>query len=167
RFALGQTDKAAGDFRKAVELLGEKAPPSEPPVSEADQLFARLADDALLPRLAAAVERNPEDMARRWERGEWYARHWRWQEAAADFTIALEREPSADAEKWLHAAPVLVAAGDREGYRVQRRAMLKRFGESEDPASAERIAKACLLLPETAMFMEQAYHLADRAVTLG
>jgi hypothetical protein len=79
-FALGQTDKATADFRKAVELLDDEALeapalPSEPAASETDKLFAQLADDALLTRLTAAVERHPEDMGRRWKRGEWHACH--------------------------------------------------------------------------------------------
>jgi tetratricopeptide (TPR) repeat protein len=72
-FALGLADKATADFRKAVELLDERAlellvPPSRPAASEADKLIARL-DDALLPKLTAAIERNPDDMTRRWSRG--------------------------------------------------------------------------------------------------
>jgi tetratricopeptide (TPR) repeat protein len=176
-FALGQTDKATADFRKAVELLDERAlellaSPSEPATSEADKLSARLADDALLPKLTAAIERNPDDMARRWSRAEWYARHRRWKEAAADFQIWLERQPlenrsGHDAWHWQHTAPTLVAAGDREGYRRLCREMLKRFGDTQDPITAARIAWACLLLPASGKDMDLACQLADRSVTLG
>jgi tetratricopeptide (TPR) repeat protein len=166
RFELGQTDKAAADFRKAVELFGDKARANEPAASEADKLFARLADDAILKKLTAAVERNPEDTARRWKRGEWYARHARWKEAAGDFTIVLERNPPTDALQWLYAAPAL-AMGDRESYRRQGREMLKRFAATQDPPTADRAAKAYLLLPEVSKETELACQLADRANTLG
>jgi tetratricopeptide (TPR) repeat protein len=162
----GQTDKAAADIRKAMEFLGNRALPSRPAESETDKLFARLADDVLLQRLTAALERGPEDMPRRWQRGEWYARHARWKEAAADFRIALECQPPDDALQWLHVAPAL-AAGDREGYRWLCREMRKRFAETQDPPTADRVAKSCLLLAEFAKEMEWACALADRAVTLG
>jgi tetratricopeptide (TPR) repeat protein len=149
-----------------VELLGDKALPSGPPISEADKLFLQLVDDNLIKGLTAAIERNPENMERHWERGEWYARHARWKEAAADYTLVLERKPPTDAAWWLHAAPAL-AAGDRAAYRQLCREMLKRFGDTQDPTTAERIAKGCLLLPAADKDTERAYQLADRAVTLG
>ncbi len=172
RFALAQPDKAATDLRKAVELLDKKALesqgiPTKSASSEADKLFAKLADDALLSRLAAALERGPEDMDRRWKRGQWYARHRRWKDAAADFRMVLERHPQNNDWYYLNGA-VALAAGDREGYHRLCREMLKRFGATQNPATAERIAKSCLLLPESAKGMtEQACELADRAIARG
>jgi tetratricopeptide (TPR) repeat protein len=176
-FALGQAEKAVADFRKAVKLLDDRALealalPSEPAASEADKLLARLADDALLAKLSAAIERKPDDMARRWSRGEWYARSARWKEAAADFTtgldarMALSSDSAGKAEQWLCVAPVLAIA-DSEGYRRLGREMLKRFGETQDPDTAERIGKGYLLLPEFIPEMEKACRLVDRAVSLG
>jgi serine/threonine protein kinase len=166
-FALGQTDQATADFRKAVEALGDKDEPAEPTGSEADKLFSRIAADAFLKSLTAAVERNPEDMTRRWQRAEWYARHGRWKGAAADFKMVLQREHPYNAWQWAHAAPALAAAGDHEGYRWECREMLARFGAVQDPPTAERVAKICLLLPEASKEMERGCQLADRAVALG
>jgi tetratricopeptide (TPR) repeat protein len=164
RFELGQTDKAVADFRKAIELLGDQAllveSAASSTASHADKLFARLADDALLQRLTAAIERNPEDILKRRQRGEWYARHWRWKEAAADFTIALERDPPDLTLTWLHAVPVLVAAGDRQRYRRLCHEMLKLFHEAQDPVDMERLAKSCLLLPHLDENAESACRLA-------
>ena len=176
-FALGQADKAAADFRKAVELLDDRtletlASPPEPAASESDKLLARLADDALLPKLTAAIERDPDDMARRWSRGERYTRRARWKEAAADFTaglearIALSSDSAGKTYQWIYVAPVL-AIGDREGYRRLCREMLKRFGETQDSNTAERISLCYLLLPEFIPEMEKVCRLADRAVSLG
>jgi WD40 repeat protein/serine/threonine protein kinase/tetratricopeptide (TPR) repeat protein len=169
-FELGQTDKATTDFRKAAELLDVNAlewRSSQPVTSEADKLWAKLADELLPPRLTAAIERNPKDASKRWLRGGWHARHRRWKEAAADFTVALKSEPLDHDLERLHAAPALIAAGDREGYRRLCREMLKCFGETQDPYKAERTAKVCLLLPASGKDMDLAFQLADRAVMLG
>src|SRR5579884_174545 len=170
-FALGKTDLAAADFRKAVEALvkelGEKAEPDRPAATEADKLFARLAADAVLASLTAAVPRNPKNMSSRWQRAEWYARHARWKEAASDFKIFLKEELPVNAWTWLHVATVLVAAGDQDGYRWVRRETLTRFGDAKDPPTAERVAKVCLLLPDFSPEAEQGCRLADRAVLLG
>jgi hypothetical protein len=72
-----------------------------------------------------------------------------------------------DAHRLLQAAPVLVAAGDRDGYRRLCRDVLRRFGEARDAPTADRAAKACLLLPETTEQTEEACRLADRAAALG
>jgi tetratricopeptide (TPR) repeat protein len=167
RFALGQTDKAATDFQQAVDLLGDKAMPTEEAASEPDKLFSRLADKALLKRLTAVVEGNPADTSKRWNRGEWHARHRRWKEAAADFLNVLERDPPDKTWSWLHAAPVVVAAGDRAGYLQLCRAMRKHYGDSQDPVTTERIAKAHLLLADGGTDVQWAGQLADRSVELG
>jgi tetratricopeptide (TPR) repeat protein len=158
-FELGRTDKAAADFGKALKLLGNQELSDEPIISEADKLFNRL-------ELTAFIEQNPEDMVRRRKRGERYARHWRWQEAAADYKMALERNPPGDAVRWLDAAPAL-AVGDPESYRWMCREMKKRFGNTQDHTTAERIAKASLLLPELTKEVQWACTLADRAVERG
>jgi tetratricopeptide (TPR) repeat protein len=171
---LKRTKEAEADLAK-IEAFGDKAKEAlltELAGSEADKFFAQLGDDAALPWLTAAVKRSPEDMESRKKRAEWYARHRRWKEAAADFQIWLKRQPAEnrsmhDAWQWLHAAPLFVAAGDHEGYRRLRREMLKRFGETQDLWAAERITKACLLIPESAKESEPACRLADRAFALG
>jgi tetratricopeptide (TPR) repeat protein len=164
-FQAGQTDKAAADFRKAVELLGDKALSSEPPQSEVDKLFTKVAEDAHLKSLTTAIDSDPENMDRRWKRGEWYAQNRRWKEAAVDFKIALERDPPVKDLQWLHAVPVLVAAEDHEGYRWICRELRKRFGDSSDPFVWERLAKVHLLLPDAGKDTDWAGQLVDRAVT--
>jgi serine/threonine protein kinase/formylglycine-generating enzyme required for sulfatase activity/tetratricopeptide (TPR) repeat protein len=161
---LGQTDRATADFRKAVERLGDRALAkvlaSEPAGSEADRLFLEQA-------WAAFVENHPGNGMRRRQRGEWYAPQRRWKEAAADFTGALELQPADGSWYYLHVAPVLLAAEDRDGYGLLCRAMLKRFGEAEDPTTARRIARVCLLLPDATGDAERVYQLVDRAVPMG
>jgi serine/threonine protein kinase/tetratricopeptide (TPR) repeat protein len=167
RFALGQTDKATAAFEKAVDLLGDKAVPDEAATSEPDKLFSQLAEKALLQRLTAAIERNPEDMSKRTKRGEWYARHRRWKEAAADFLNVLEHSRPNDTWPWLHAAPALVAAGDRAGYLQLCRAMRKQFSDPQDPVTAERLAKVHLLLADAGTDLKWVGQIADRSVASG
>jgi tetratricopeptide (TPR) repeat protein len=166
RFALGQTDKSTTDLQKAVNLLGDKALPTQAAASGADKLFSQLCDKALLQRLTTAVEGDPEDTSKRWNRGEWYAQHRRWKEAAADFRMVLQRNPPNETWQWLHAAPVLVAADDRAGYLQLCRAMRNQFNDTQDPVTAERLAKAHLVLAD-ADTVDWAGQMADRSVELG
>jgi hypothetical protein len=166
----GPTGKAAADFRKAVGALDGKALEaflSRPFESEADRLLLRLTDEAVLQRLTAAVERSPGDVWKLWGRGDWHARFWRWKEAAADFTTALQRHPEVGHYWWLHGAPPVLAAGDREGYRRLCRAMLQRFGQTRAAGGTCTAAKVCLLLPGPGQDTDLACALADRALEGG
>jgi tetratricopeptide (TPR) repeat protein/serine/threonine protein kinase len=163
-FELGQIDKAAADFRKLVELLGGNSELADP---ESDKILDQMPDDAMLPWLTAAIQTNPEQTKRRWQRGEWYARRTRWKEAAADFKMALELNPPDTNLEWLHAAPTLAAAGDREGYQRLYSAMRKRFGASQNVGALDQLAKLGLLLPDAGSDTEWAAQLADQAVVLG
>ncbi len=164
-FHMGQTDKADADFRKAIKLLGDKASPSEPAPSAADELFNEIVDKLHLQKLTGVIQSDPDDMERRWERGEWYAQHRRWKEAAGDFKLALQREPPAKVLQWLHAAPVFLAADDREGYLWLCREARKRFGDSQDAKIGNQLAKIHLLLPDGDKEVQWAGELADRAVS--
>ena len=52
-----------------------------------------------------------------------------------------------DVMTWLQTGPLLVLAGDLEGYRHHCREMLRQFGDSDERPTI--IVKACLLLPGT------------------
>jgi tetratricopeptide (TPR) repeat protein len=87
-------------------------------------------------------------------------------EAAAALDRAVELKPDFH-DFWCHAAALHAAAGDLEGYRRTCRGMLERFGDTHDPPTAERTAKACLLLPDAldAADADRVQKLAERAVT--
>jgi serine/threonine protein kinase/tetratricopeptide (TPR) repeat protein len=96
-------------------------------------------------------------------RGYAFARRGHWPEAAQ----ALERAADLDTSNhwfWLQLAPVMVQVGDISGYQSRRHAALERFGQTKDPAIAERTAKACLLLPLSGPDLEGAAQLADTAL---
>jgi hypothetical protein len=65
-----------------------------------------------------------------------------------------------------HAAALHAAEGDLEGYRRTCRAMLERFDDTDQPQTAERTAKACLLLSDAldAADFDRVQKLAERAV---
>ncbi|WP_337173237.1 hypothetical protein [Paludisphaera sp.] len=67
----------------------------------------------------------------------------------------------------LEAAVVLVVAGDAEGYRNLVREMLGHFTAPDDPITAERIAKASLLLQPPEADQGCVAGLAERSVRLG
>jgi serine/threonine-protein kinase len=65
---------------------------------------------------------------------------------------------------WNGYAELCLFLGDEDGYRRARRALLERFGNSADPYVAERVGRACLLLPATADELRQSVAVAERAV---
>jgi hypothetical protein len=60
-----------------------------------------------------------------------------------------------------------MADDDPAGYRSHCRAMLARFGATNAPDSAQRTAKACLLLPVAGADLTRIASLADSALSKG
>jgi tetratricopeptide (TPR) repeat protein len=80
------------------------------------------------------------------ERANVYARRGQWKEAATDMARALEVDP-ANHTPYHQLAPLLVASGDVEGYGRLCSRIQVQFAGAQDPLIAERMAKACLILP--------------------
>jgi len=78
--------------------------------------------------------------------GNVYARMGRLPQAATHLTRATELLPQ-EHDTYHYLAPLLVQTGDYRAYGRLRSVILKQFGETSDPAIAERMAKDCLLLP--------------------
>jgi serine/threonine protein kinase/tetratricopeptide (TPR) repeat protein len=93
-------------------------------------------------------------------------RQGRWREAAADAALALELEPD-DHYRYHMLAPLLVIAGDRAGYEQLCRRMVATFTNTLNPYIAERMAKDCLLVTNSAVDFVLADKLADIAVSRG
>ena len=83
--------------------------------------------------------------------------------ASIDDIFLQARQISDTAER----EALLVQSGDREGYRRHCAQVLARLGSSSDPVVAERMAKACLILPDPAINLEPLARFADTAVTRG
>src|SRR6185437_7763278 len=116
--------------------------------------------------LQEAVSLKPADAEARFALGSFHAQWGEWKKAAAEFDRGLELDP-VQTYRWMEAAVVHLAAGDLEGYRLVCREMFQRFGDSEDPVTADRTARACLLLPDAVSpaDYDRVQKLAERAVT--
>ena len=88
----------------------------------------------------------------------------RWEQAARAYGRVVAMNPL-DHGSWYVLSPVLLAAGDVEGYRRHSREMLDRFESDPRPEVAERTSKACLLSPSPGVDLARALKLAERAVT--
>jgi serine/threonine-protein kinase len=93
----------------------------------------------------------------RQERGEEVRLAWR---------KALDADPP-EPEAWLGYAELCLFLGQEEEYRRARKALLGRFSASTAPFIAERIGRACLLLPAPDEELRRAAALCDRAVAAG
>jgi WD40 repeat protein/formylglycine-generating enzyme required for sulfatase activity/tetratricopeptide (TPR) repeat protein/tRNA A-37 threonylcarbamoyl transferase component Bud32 len=145
---LGQDEKAAADYARALELA-PGSPGIAGDVAPWDDVFSRVA------------ELRPRD-ARLWlGRADWLARGGRWREAAAASGRAVERGPD-DASNWFADAVLRLQAGDPEGYRRDCGEMLKRFHDTKAHYAADYTAKTCLLLPDAVPDLGPVLELARR-----
>jgi eukaryotic-like serine/threonine-protein kinase len=126
--------------------------------TEADQVL-----ENLLPRSTMSQSQRAEALA---ARANIRAQNGRWREAAADYASLIELEPT-DHLSYHLLAPLLVQSGDLEGYRRLCARLLARCGSTNDPFVAERMAKACLILPGSGVDLAAVGQLAETAVTVG
>ncbi|HVI85153.1 MAG TPA: tetratricopeptide repeat protein, partial [bacterium] len=85
------------------------------------------------------------------------------EEARVVWEKILERRPPAY-DSWYGYAQLCLFLGEEEAYRRGRKALLERFGETNDWIVAERSSLACLLLPASGDELRRSVALADRAV---
>ncbi len=88
----------------------------------------------------------------------------KWQEAAMAVREGLVLEPH-DHYQWYDSSALALFIGDQETYRRICRELLDRFGQSDDPIVAERVLKACVLVPDLGLDQNVVQKLADRVVT--
>jgi WD40 repeat protein len=96
----------------------------------------------------------------------YYAERLQWSEVKTALARAIELVPD-DHFSWYQLGAVLAYLGDAAAYDIHRKAMLERFGDTQDPMRAERTVKVCLLLPAEADQRQRLEQLADLAVTRG
>jgi tetratricopeptide (TPR) repeat protein/serine/threonine protein kinase len=103
-----------------------------------------------------------------------YTREWlletlaplgRLEEVRAAWEQALTGDP-ADHDAWFGYPELCLFLNNEDAYRRNRTALLKHFSNSTNAATAERTARACLLLPAADQELKQAVALAERAVQL-
>ena len=100
--------------------------------------------------------------------GEWHALEGRWTKATERFSSLLQVNqlewqdlPSLD---YVRSSAAWIEKGDKQGYEDFRQAMLSRFSSSQDPISAERTLKCCLMLPGDQKLMKDLEPLAQVSI---
>jgi len=88
------------------------------------------------------------------------------QEFRAAWHKALQHNPPQH-EAWYGYAELCLFLGREEDYRRNRGDLLARFGDTTDPTIAERVSRACLLLPASGDELQRAAALSDRAIAAG
>ena len=160
----GHDDEAIAQFREAVRLdanIGWShyflavALERKNCFDEAVDEFREAA--RLLPEKRAEWERNLRKLLLKLGRGA---------EARAAWKEELAAHPS-NHDDWFGYAELCLFQGDEEEYRRARRELLAQFGTVTDRAVAERVARACLLLPPTEGELRQAVALTEHAVAGG
>jgi len=125
---------------------------------ELEQLLGKV----LTPRLT-----NTPASADLWSvRVELMGRQARWQEAAANSTIAIRLQP-VEQYHYHRLAALLVVTGDRSGCAQLCQKALPTFADTTNPYTAARMADDCLLVPDSGLDFRLADELASRAVALG
>jgi serine/threonine-protein kinase len=159
----GRTDEALDHFRQAARL--------DPGNVQVHVNFGNaLKDEGLLDealdhfRQAIALDpKNAEpqnglrSVLMRQGQGEEVQRAWQ---------KALEADPP-DHDAWFGYAELCLFLGKEDEYRRACRAMLARFGATWDPFLAERVGRACLLMPVPEDELRKAAALTDRAAAPG
>jgi formylglycine-generating enzyme required for sulfatase activity/tetratricopeptide (TPR) repeat protein len=148
---LGQHEKAAADFARALELA-----PGDPWIADdavrQDELFARV------------VAARPQDAGLWLSRGAWMARCRRWPEAAAATGRSVELGPD-NFRAWYFDAVLRLQTGDLEGYRRDCRELLTRCRGMQTHYTVDMAAKTCLLLPDAVADLDPVLQLARRPLT--
>jgi serine/threonine-protein kinase len=90
-------------------------------------------------------------------------RQGRTDEVLASWRKALEADPP-EHDAWFGYAELGMFLGQQQEYLRARQALLARFGATTDPNIAERVGRACLLVPVTGDELRKADALTARAV---
>jgi serine/threonine protein kinase/Tfp pilus assembly protein PilF len=160
----GRDDEAVAQFREAIRLdakLGWShyflaiTLERKGCLTEAADEFREAA--RLLPEKRAEWKRNQRKVLLRLGRGA---------EACAAWKKELATGPP-EHDDWFGYAELCLFLGLRDDYHSARRALLERFAATTDPAVAERVGRACVLLPAPQDQLRQAVGLTERAVAAG
>jgi serine/threonine protein kinase len=138
---LGQPDRAAADFARAVQLLPEDHFFDSP----RSRLILELASyDRAFSKL---LEARPGDHQLWMGRGRYHALCSRWRQAADDVARGIAAATPGTHEFYEYACLLLIV-GDEERYRRLIQSLRRESGESKDPRLTYELARACTLAPE-------------------
>jgi tetratricopeptide (TPR) repeat protein len=117
-----------------------------------------------LTHLEQLVKIQPSRWDLQQRRGQLYAEMGRWSEALQAFAKAVDSGSPGDQIRYWQALAHL-GANERQEYGKACTGLLQRFGQTEDPQTANRVAWACVLIPEAVPDYDQPIKLARKAVT--
>jgi hypothetical protein len=95
-----------------------------------------------------------------------HGRHGEWQKAITFYQRSVQADPT-NPIAYHMLTPLLVETDDIAAYKQLRQKMLKEFAGTSDPVTAERMARACLLLPPATNDLDVIAKIADTALTAG
>jgi serine/threonine protein kinase len=98
--------------------------------------------------------------------GDQRGRRRQWQQAITNFSRSIQVDPT-NHPGYQYLAPLFVETGDQVAYADVRERILGEFGKTKDPTIAERMAKACMILPPPAADLDTLARMADLAVAAG
>jgi serine/threonine protein kinase/Flp pilus assembly protein TadD len=142
--ALGRQDRADAEYAAALRLA-----PNDPQIRKAVETANAAAKPAVVVHLEAL--------------GDSHALSGAWSEALSAYNQAADLDPGNHVYLY-YVAALRLRAGDMMGYRRACATMLERFGDTDQPDIAERVAKTCLLVPDAVSDFDRVLKLADRAV---
>jgi tetratricopeptide (TPR) repeat protein len=97
-------------------------------------------------------------------RSGFYARRGRWTDAATAAARTVELDPT-NSLHYQNLAPLLVAGEDAQGYRRLCREIQSRFEKTKEPFDTGRMAKVCLILPDSGVDLKIVGPWAEVAIT--
>ena len=98
--------------------------------------------------------------------GDFHVRRHEWQMAITNFGKAVQVDPTN--HLWYqHLAPLLLLTGDRPAYYKLCDQILQEFASTSDPPTADRMAKACMILPPSAASLPNLTKMVDTAINAG
>ena len=161
---LGQYPQALADLKRALELNPNEISTlsSIPPrlvVACPDPSFR----EGLLELAANAVDKSPDRPRALQDRASFYLGLSEWKRAKADLETAIESE-TADHDAHYRHALLCLMLNEAPQYRDACAAMVRKFGESDDPMAVNFVAWTCALAPEAVEDYERVVAYATKAV---
>jgi serine/threonine-protein kinase len=158
---------ATGRYDAAIQQL-KTALKYEPDSADLHSLLgatleAKKAYGEALVEYRRAVACDGRDLVAQQRLRNFFIRQGRLDEALSAWQAALALKPD-NHDAWYGYAELCLYLGREDRYRDARRDLLTRFAGTKSPQVAERVSRACLLLPVAGDELRQAVTLAARAV---
>src|SRR5581483_6452004 len=97
--------------------------------------------------------------------GSRHARRGEWGAALTNWDLVVKYAPE-DHLGYHYLAPLLLKIADVDGYRKCRTEILQHFGNTQDPITAERMTKDCLILPPSESELQAVDRMFEAAATV-